>query len=138
MDQTTNLTQTTANELDDEPLYMRNTTVLLVTLHLTVFVVGLIGNFLVCLSVYRNKSLQTVTNYYIVNLAVADFLVILICLPPTLYWDLTLTWYFGLALCKLVPYLQVSFKIFFFFKLNLISRVEEFKCGIHFKFKLES
>lgn len=93
---------------DTVPLYMQHMTVILVTLHLSVFVTGLVGNSLVCLSVYRNKSLQTVTNYYIVNLAVADFLVILICLPPTVYWDLTLTWNFGLVLCKLVLYLQVS------------------------------
>lgn len=90
------------------PAYMQHVTLILVCLHLSVFVSGLVGNALVCLSVLRNKSLQTVTNYYIVNLAVADFLVILICLPPTVYWDLTLTWNFGLVLCKLVLYLQVS------------------------------
>lgn len=93
---------------DVVPPYMQHMTHILVVLHCSVFITGLIGNALVCLSVYRNKSLQTVTNYYIVNLAVADFLVILICLPPTVYWDLTLTWNFGLILCKLVPYLQVS------------------------------
>lgn len=92
-----------------QPTYMQPLTTVLVVLHLSVFVSGLVGNALVCLSVYRNKSLQTVTNYYIVNLAVADFLVILICLPPTVYWDLTLTWNFGLILCKLVLYLQVSY-----------------------------
>lgn len=91
-----------------EPVYMQHMTTILVILHVSVFISGLVGNALVCLSVYRNKSLQTVTNYYIVNLAVADFLVILICLPPTVYWDLTLTWNFGLVLCKLVLYLQVS------------------------------
>lgn len=93
---------------DSVPPYMQHMTHILVILHCSVFITGLVGNALVCLSVYRNKSLQTVTNYYIVNLAVADFLVILICLPPTVYWDLTLTWNFGLVLCKLVPYLQVS------------------------------
>lgn len=101
--------QTNDTQADEpEPLYMQNLTVILCILHFSVFVTGLIGNSLVCLSVYRNKSLQTVTNYYIVNLAVADFLVILICLPPTVYWDITLTWNFGLVACKLVLYLQVS------------------------------
>ncbi|KAG8180147.1 hypothetical protein JTE90_023356 [Oedothorax gibbosus] len=79
---------------------------ILITLHLTVFVVGLIGNALVCVSVYRNHSMRTVTNYFIVNLAVADFLVILICLPPTVLWDVTKTWFFGSFSCKLVLYLQ--------------------------------
>lgn len=99
---------TANNNSDLEPVYMQHLKLILVILHLSVFITGLVGNSLVCLSVFRNKSLQTVTNYYIVNLAVADFLVILICLPPTVYWDLYLTWSFGQILCKLVLYLQVS------------------------------
>ncbi|KAK8769880.1 hypothetical protein V5799_013655, partial [Amblyomma americanum] len=78
----------------------------LIGLHVAVFVVGLVGNCLVCVAVYRNQSMRTVTNYFIVNLAVADFLVILVCLPPTVLWDVTETWFFGAALCKIVLYLQ--------------------------------
>ncbi|KAH0821636.1 hypothetical protein GEV33_001155 [Tenebrio molitor] len=51
--------------------------------------------------------MRTVTNYFIVNLAVADFLVILFCLPPSVVWDVTITWFFGVAMCKIVLYLQV-------------------------------
>lgn len=98
---------------DENPL-MGYVLQIMVGLHLVVFVSGLVGNTLVCMSVYRNKSLRTVTNYFIVNLAVADFLVILICLPPTVYWDVYLTWSFGLASCKLVTYLQVSVCLFIF------------------------
>ncbi|KAG7213895.1 hypothetical protein KM043_003099 [Ampulex compressa] len=78
----------------------------LIALHSVVFVVGLIGNALVCMAVYRNHSMRTVTNYFIVNLAVADLLVLLICLPSTVLWDVTETWFLGLRLCKAVPYLQ--------------------------------
>ncbi|CAN8002022.1 unnamed protein product, partial [Ixodes hexagonus] len=78
----------------------------LIGLHVAVFVVGLVGNTLVCVAVYRNQAMRTVTNYFIVNLAVADFLVILVCLPPTVLWDVTETWFFGAALCKVVLYLQ--------------------------------
>lgn len=80
----------------------------LIAMHSIVFVVGLIGNALVCMAVYRNHSMRTVTNYFIVNLAVADLLVLLICLPPSVLWDVTETWFLGLKLCKAVPYLQVS------------------------------
>lgn len=76
-------------------------------LHIAVFVIGLVGNILVCIAVYRNHTMRTVTNYFIVNLAVADFLVILICLPPSVIWDVTMTWFLGIALCKIVLYLQV-------------------------------
>jgi len=79
----------------------------MVGLHGVVFVVGLVGNLLVCLAVYRNHSMRTVTNYFIVNLAVADFLVILLCLPPTVLWDITETWFMGTPFCKIVLYFQV-------------------------------
>ncbi|GAB1859168.1 Orexin receptor type 2-like [Camponotus japonicus] len=78
----------------------------LIAMHSVVFVVGLIGNALVCMAVYRNHTMRTVTNYFIVNLAVADLLVLLICLPPSVLWDVTETWFLGLKLCKAVPYLQ--------------------------------
>ena len=79
----------------------------LIASHSIVFVIGLIGNALVCIAVYRNHTMRTVTNYFIVNLAVADFLVLLLCLPFTVLWDITETWFLGLTLCKAVPYLQV-------------------------------
>lgn len=66
-----------------------------------------IGNALVCLAVYTNHSMRTVTNIFIVNLAVADFFVILLCLPPTIIWDVTETWFLGEVLCKVVIYFQV-------------------------------
>lgn len=47
---------------------------------LTVF-----GNILVILSVYREKSLQTATNYFIVSLAFADLLVAITVMPFAVY-----------------------------------------------------
>lgn len=67
-----------------------------------------VGNALVCIAVYTNHSMRTVTNIFIVNLAVADFFVILFCLPPTVVWDVTETWFMGKAMCKVVSYFQVS------------------------------
>jgi hypothetical protein len=81
---------------------------LMIALNAVVFVVGLVGNALVCVAVYRNHSMRTVTNYFIVNLAVADFMVIFFCLPPTVVWDVTETWFLGTALCKIVVYFQVG------------------------------
>lgn len=80
----------------------------LIAMHVIVFAVGLIGNALVCVAVYSNPTMRTVTNYFIVNLAVADFMVILFCLPPTVIWDVTETWFMGTVLCKVVLYFQVS------------------------------
>lgn len=79
----------------------------IIMLNMLIFLFGTTGNIFVCLSVYRNHQLRNVTNYYIVNLALADLLVIIICLPPTFIWDLSLTWFFGTLPCKLIMYLQV-------------------------------
>lgn len=90
-----------------EYIYPKSWTWALIFFHCVVFIVGLVGNCLVCIAVYRNRTMRTVTNYFIVNLAVADFLVILFCLPPSVVWDVTSTWWFGTAMCKTVLYLQV-------------------------------
>lgn len=49
-----------------------------------VFLVGLVGNLLVVSVVCRSPRMRNVTNYFIVNLAVADVLVLVFCLPATL------------------------------------------------------
>uniref|UniRef100_A0A915KTT4 G-protein coupled receptors family 1 profile domain-containing protein n=1 Tax=Romanomermis culicivorax TaxID=13658 RepID=A0A915KTT4_ROMCU len=43
------------------------------------------GNGLVIASVLKNRALQTATNFLIVNLAVADFLVALCVMPFAVY-----------------------------------------------------
>lgn len=52
--------------------------------YLLVFALGLVGNFFVIAVVFRSPRMRTVTNFFIVNLAVADILVIAFCLPATL------------------------------------------------------
>ena len=56
--------------------------------YLVIFLLGLLGNTLVVLVVYRNVRMHNVTNYFIVNLAVADILVCLLCLPISLLQNL--------------------------------------------------
>uniref|UniRef100_A0AAN0N6I4 Orexin receptor 2-like GPCR protein n=1 Tax=Polyphagotarsonemus latus TaxID=1204166 RepID=A0AAN0N6I4_9ACAR len=90
----------------EDYIYPAHYEFVLIALHIIVFFVGLVGNVLVCISVYRNHTMRNVVNYFIVNLAVADFLVILICLPPTVLWDVTETWWLGNSMCKTVLYFQ--------------------------------
>ncbi|XP_001600098.3 neuropeptide SIFamide receptor [Nasonia vitripennis] len=71
-----------------------------------VFVVGLIGNSFVIAVVYRSPRMRTVTNFFIVNLAVADVLVIVFCLPATLMSNIFVPWVLGWFMCKIVPYIQ--------------------------------
>ncbi|CAF1152423.1 unnamed protein product [Adineta steineri] len=80
-----------------------------IVLYLIVFIVGTVGNLLVIIVIQRNRSMRTVTNMFIMNLAAADLLVLLFCLPATVIQDVTKTWFFGLILCKFVNYIQVCF-----------------------------
>ena len=90
-----------------EYVFPRPSEWVLIVAYAIVFFLGLVGNGLVCFAVWRNPGMRTVTNYFIVNLAIADFLVITICLPPTVVGDVTETWYLGSVMCKIVKYLQV-------------------------------
>ncbi|KAB0407592.1 hypothetical protein E2I00_009884 [Balaenoptera physalus] len=87
-------------------LYPKQYEWVLIAAYVAVFLVALVGNTLVCLAVWRNHHMRTVTNYFIVNLSLADVLVTAICLPASLLVDITESWLFGHALCKVIPYLQ--------------------------------
>ncbi|KAL7370388.1 hypothetical protein ABVT39_027189 [Epinephelus coioides] len=55
---------------------------------LIIAVLAITGNFLVCLAVTRNKKLRTVTNYFLISLAVSDILVGLVAIPCAVLTDL--------------------------------------------------
>ncbi|KAA8579700.1 hypothetical protein FQN60_006793 [Etheostoma spectabile] len=61
---------------------------LYIATELIIAVLTIIGNLLVCLAVTRNKKLRTVTNYFLVSLAVADILVGLVGIPCAVLTDL--------------------------------------------------
>lgn len=62
--------------------------VILTLAYTIVFFVGIVGNSFVVAIVCRSPRMRTVTNYFIVNLAFADILVLLFCLPATLIGNL--------------------------------------------------
>ncbi|MBN3295302.1 dopamine receptor D4 related sequence [Amia ocellicauda] len=52
---------------------------------ITLILIIILGNVLVCLSVLTERSLKTATNYFIVSLAVADLLLAVLVLPLYVY-----------------------------------------------------
>ncbi|XP_029950835.1 somatostatin-like receptor F_48D10.1 [Salarias fasciatus] len=78
-----------------------SSTLLTAVIYLTVFVVGLIGNTLAIYVVLRYAKMKTVTNIYILNLAVADELYI-IGLPFLTTQNVLSYWPFGSFLCRVV------------------------------------
>lgn len=45
--------------------------------YLIIFVTGVLGNVVTCVVIANNKTMHTATNYYLFNLAVSDFLVLI-------------------------------------------------------------
>ena len=48
------------------------------------------GNILVVLSVFKEKNLQTCTNYFVVSLAISDLIVAAAVMPLAVYYEVTL------------------------------------------------
>lgn len=75
-------------------------TVAMVTVYGLICVVGLLGNGLVIFVITRYTKMKTVTNMYILNLSIADFM-FLMGLPMIMTTLILKHWVFGFALCKI-------------------------------------
>ncbi|XP_073995805.1 cholecystokinin receptor-like isoform X2 [Rhodnius prolixus] len=71
-----------------------------------IFLLGLVGNILVILVLVKNKGMRTVTNVFLLNLAVSDILLGVLCMPFTLVGSLLKDFVFGHFMCRLIPYMQ--------------------------------
>lgn len=82
-----------------------------------IFILGAVGNLLVVwiYTTVRNR-LKTMTDVYLLNLAVADLL--FLCMLPFWAVDATKGWDFGISLCKIV---SAIYKINFFSSMFLLT-----------------
>ncbi|XP_070476863.1 neuropeptide FF receptor 1 [Equus przewalskii] len=98
--------------------------------YVLIFLLCMVGNALVCFIVLKNRHMRTVTNMFILNLAVSDLLVGIFCMPTTLVDNLITGWPFDNATCKmsgLVQGMSVSASVF-----TLVAiAVERFRCIVH-------
>jgi hypothetical protein len=46
-------------------------------IYVLIFIAGVLGNVITCVVIYKNKTMHTATNYYLFNLAVSDFFVLI-------------------------------------------------------------
>ncbi|XP_041972909.1 cholecystokinin receptor type A-like [Aricia agestis] len=74
--------------------------------YILIFLLSISGNCLVIATLASNRRMRTVTNVYLLNLAVSDFLLGVFCLPFTLVGQIYRRFLFGATLCKLIPFLQ--------------------------------
>ncbi|XP_038550410.1 neuropeptide FF receptor 2-like [Micropterus salmoides] len=98
--------------------------------YLLIFLVCMLGNGVVCFIVLRSKNMCTVTNLFILNLAISDLLVGIFCMPTTLVDNIITGWPFGSIVCKLsgmVQGISVSASVF-----TLVAiAVDRFRCIVY-------
>lgn len=71
-----------------------------VPIYTILFFIGTFGNGLVFISILRSSRLRTVTNTYLLHIAIADFL-LLLSIPFLIVTILANGWIFGNVLCKM-------------------------------------
>ncbi|XP_038212587.1 dopamine D2-like receptor [Zerene cesonia] len=81
----------------------------------------LFGNVLVIMSVVRERTLQTVTNYFIVSLAVADLLVAVVVMPFGVYYLVHGSWGLPAFVCDVYIAMDVTSSTSSIFNLVAIS-----------------
>ncbi|XP_052124471.1 dopamine D2-like receptor [Frankliniella occidentalis] len=84
-------------------------------------VLTLFGNVLVILAVFRERTLQNATNYFIVSLALADLLVAVVVMPFAIYFLVNGTWSLPGFVCDFYIAMDVTCSTSSIFNLVAIS-----------------
>jgi len=85
-----------------------------------ILVVGLVGNCLVPVVIWNNRDLRNSTNLFLLNLSLADILVLCVSMPTVLVeiYERRDTWIFGKVMCELLfPSLYMNYSAACFFPL---------------------
>ena len=92
------------NELGTRSLFL---TVLEASSIIVLNTLSLVGNVLVCISVYRNPRLRTTTNLYIIALAISDLLSAIFVMPLAAGVLISSRWPFGGTVCQIHAFLSL-------------------------------
>ena len=88
------------------PLISREQILTLILPYSIIFLLAIIGNALVIITLGSNRRMRSVTNIFLLNLAVSDLLLGVFCMPFTLVGVLLKEFIFGALMCSLISYLQ--------------------------------
>ena len=92
-----------------DPIKYHEIQAIFMIFYTVIFVLGIFGNALTCYVVCRNRAMQTVTNFFITNLALSDILLCVLCVPFTPLYTFLESWVFGKTLCYiLAPATSIS------------------------------
>lgn len=71
-----------------------------IPLYATILLLAIVGNALVIMTLVQNRRMRTITNVFLLNLAVSDILLGVFCMPFTLVGTLLRDFVFGEIMCK--------------------------------------
>eukprot|EP00063_Salmo_salar_P030881 XP_014005716.1 PREDICTED: cholecystokinin receptor-like [Salmo salar] len=75
-----------------------------ILLYSLIFLLSVFGNLLIIVVLTVNKRMRTVTNSFLLSLAVSDLMMAVFCMPFTLIPNMLEDFIFGAAMCKTVTY----------------------------------
>ncbi|XP_049426353.1 cholecystokinin receptor-like isoform X2 [Epinephelus fuscoguttatus] len=75
-----------------------------ILLYSLIFLLSVFGNLLIIVVLMLNKRMRTVTNSFLLSLAVSDLMMAIFCMPFTLIPNILEDFIFGAAMCKTVSY----------------------------------
>ena len=104
-----------------------------VVLHTALFAVmmalSLAGNVLICLAFYRNKSLRTITNYYVLSLAVVDLMVAIFVFPSVTAASGLRKWPFRHGFCQFTGFLT-NYWVFVSLSILALTAINRYVCVV--------
>ncbi|XP_037941378.1 neuropeptide CCHamide-2 receptor [Teleopsis dalmanni] len=83
------------------PPFQRAETYIITALFAIIFIVGVLGNGTLVIIFFRHRSMRNIPNTYILSLAFADLLVIIVCVPVASIVYTQESWPFGAVVCRL-------------------------------------
>ncbi|XP_021916331.1 uncharacterized protein LOC110828179, partial [Zootermopsis nevadensis] len=99
--------ETTGTEIPVIPAYIRITSMIFC---FVILGIGVAGNIMVPIVILKTKDMRNSTNIFLMNLSVADLMVLLVCTPTVLVEVNTKpeTWVLGEEMCKIVPFVELT------------------------------
>ncbi|KAL4714608.1 hypothetical protein ACJJTC_002173 [Scirpophaga incertulas] len=95
------------SDYDEIPYYIKATSM---TFCIAIMCLGVIGNVMVPIVILKTKDMRNSTNIFLVNLSIADLMVLLVCTPTVLVEvnSKPETWVLGKELCLAVPFVELT------------------------------